>query len=439
VVLTILSFAFVLGILVFIHELGHFLTAKRIGVRVHEFSLGFPPKIFSRTWGETEYRIGLLPLGGYVKMAGGDVGEVTGDPRELPSRTRLERTAILLAGPLMNILLAIVLFTALFMVGVERPAGLDDPPVVSFVPSDSPAARAGVRSGDKLLEIGGRPVASWLETLEIFGLSPNQTLPLRLERGGEVVTTEIVVEARGKEESGFSGLFPEVQPAVTGFRAGYPAESSGLQKGDVIVRVDEHDISTSEQLQEAINNTAGSEFTLTILRDSLPLEFRLAATRDGDRYLIGVDLPSPVVVDREPNPLLALVAAVRECVRITGLTFTVLSRLVRGQLSLRQMMGPVGIAQASGQAARSGARSLFTLMAFFSLQLGIFNLLPIPVLDGGHIAIVALEGLARRDFSWKLKERILQVGLVLLLMLMGTVIYLDLTKIESIERFLPWR
>jgi regulator of sigma E protease len=435
--LSILSVVFVLGIIIFIHELGHFLTAKRIGVKVHVFSLGFPPKLWGFKRGDTEYHIGVLPLGGYVKMAGGDMGEPTGNPEELPSRTRLERLAILVMGPAMNIVLAVALFTALFMVGVDRPAGLGDPPVVRFVPSDSPAARADIRPGDKILKVGEQPVASWQEALDSFHLSPNQTLKVAVERDGQPVDIDLRVEARGKEEIGFTGLFPEVQPQVMGLRPGYPAESAGLEKGDVIVKVNDQAIASNEQLIQAINDGGGEAVTITVLRGGELIPVSLTPIREGDRFLVGIDLPSPVVTQRIVNPLLAFGAAVGECARITRLTFVVLGRLISGRLSMRQMMGPIGIAQASGQAARSGARNLFTLMALISLQLGIFNLLPIPILDGGHMAIIFLEGLARRDFSVRLKERILQVGFVLLLVLMVAVIYLDLSKIDSVRRYLP--
>ncbi|MCI0408015.1 MAG: RIP metalloprotease RseP [Acidobacteria bacterium] len=435
--LTILAFVFVLCIVIFVHELGHFLTAKRIGVKVHVFSLGFPPKLWGFKRGDTEYHIGVVPLGGYVKMAGGDMGEATGNPEELPSRSRLERLAILFMGPAMNILLAVALFTVLFMVGVDRPAGLGDPPVVRIVPQDSPAARAGIQPGDKILRVGDQEVKRWQDALEAFHLSPNQTLQVVLEREGRPVETEIRVEARGKEEVGFTGLFPEVQPQVMGLRPGFPAESSGLQKGDVIVKVNEAPIASSEQLIEAINKSGGQPVTLTVLRASQLVPVTITPVREGDRFLVGIDLPSPVVTERILNPVLAFGAAVGECARITRLTFITLARMIRGQLSMRQMMGPIGIARASGQEARRGARNLFYLMGVLSVSLGIFNLLPIPVLDGGHMAIILLEGLARRDFSVKLKERILQVGFVLLLLLMVTVIYLDLSKIDSVRRYLP--
>jgi len=434
---TIVAFVFVLGVMIFIHELGHFLTAKWIGVKVHVFSLGFPPKLVGKKWGDTEYQIGALPFGGYVKMAGENPDEVGGNPDEFYSRTKLERVAILLMGPAMNIVLTVFLFTVLFMVGIQRPVGLEDEPVVRFVSADSPAASAGVQPGDRIVALDGGPVESWLEVLDTFHLSPNQTLTMTLDRDGESVQTQLAIEARGEEQIGYTGLFPAVQPRVEGLTEGYPAEQAGLRQGDVLIKVDDEPIFSNQQLIEAIESKQGEPVLLTILRDDVQQQVSVTPIAEGERFLIGIQLPSPLAMKQIRNPVGAFQAAMGESARLTELTFVVLGRLFTRQLSMQQMMGPIGIARVSGEAARSGARNLFTLMAVISLQLGIFNLLPVPVLDGGHIAIILVEGLARRDFSLRVKERVLQVGFVLLLLLMVTVIYVDLSKIESIGRYLP--
>ena len=194
---TLLAFIFVLGVLVFVHEAGHFLTAKWVGVRVKVFSLGFPPKIIGRTWGDTEYRIGALPLGGYVKMAGDNPLEATGDPEEFMSRSKWERLAILFAGPVMNLVLAVLILTVLFMVGIDRPAGLDDPAVVRFVAEDSPASRAGLEPGDQIVAIEGAPIENWSDALDHFLVSANETLTVSLLRDGETIERDVNVEARG--------------------------------------------------------------------------------------------------------------------------------------------------------------------------------------------------------------------------------------------------
>ena len=436
--LSILAFVFVLGVMIFVHELGHFLTAKWIGVKVEVFSLGFPPKLIGKTWGDTEYRIGLIPLGGYVKMAGENPGEVTGRPEEFFSRSKLERIAILVMGPVMNIVLTLAIFTVLFMVGMERPAGLEDPPVIRFVSEDSPASRAGILPGDRIVSVDGRSIDNWLQFVDTFSISPNQTLSVSLERDGESVDTALSVEGRGKEQIGYTGLFPAVQPHVVSLDEGYPAKEAGLEEGDLIIKVDGNPIYSNNQLVDAIGQKEGAAVTVSILRGSEHLDYTITPALDGERYRIGIELPSPITLRQYTNPIQALGAAVGEATRITRLTFVVLGRLIQRRLSMRNMMGPIGIAQASGRAAESGLRNLFALMAVISLQLGIFNLLPIPILDGGHITIILLEGVARRDFSLQTKERILQVGFVLLITLMLTVIYFDLSKIDAIGRFLPW-
>ena len=438
---TLLAFVFVLGVLVFVHEAGHFLTAKWVGVRVKVFSLGFPPKLVGRTWGDTEYRIGVLPLGGYVKMAGDNPAESTGDPGEFMSRSKWERLAILFAGPLMNLVLAVLVLTVLFMFGVERPAGLDDPPVVRFVAEDSPALRAEILAGDRIVAIDGAPVATWIDALDRILVSANDTLSMSLLRDGETIDRAVSIEPRGDDGAGYAGLFPAVQPQVSSLTEGYPAEAAGIREGDFIAKVDDKAIFHFMELIEAIEAHGGKEVTIGVLRNGTPFDFSLTPKRNetDDRWLIGIGFnAAPTVLHQIRNPAMAFGAALGEATRFTRLTFVVLGRLVSGRASIRQMSGPIGIAQASGETARRGARQLFMFMAFLSLNLGILNLLPIPLLDGGHMAIIALEGLAGRDMSLQVKERILQIGFVMLLLLMVTVIYVDLSKIDAIGKYLPW-
>lgn len=436
---TLLAFIFVLGVLVFVHEAGHFLTAKWVGVRVKVFSLGFPPKIIGRTWGDTEYRIGALPIGGYVKMAGDNPLESTGDPEEFMSRSKWERLAILFAGPLMNLVLAIIILTVLFMVGIERPAGLDDPALVRFVAEDSPASRAGIVAGDEIVAIDGAPIEQWSDALDDFLVNANETLTVSVLRDGETIEHDVTIEALGEDEVGFAGVFPAVQPQVLRLREDFPAERAGMLPEDIITKVDGIPIFHFTDLIKAIGASEGEPVLIGVLRGDEPLEFDLTPQKDGEQWLIGIEFnPSPMVMHRVSNPALAFAAALGETERFTRLTFVVLGRLVTGRASVNTLSGPIGIAEASGETARRGPRQLFMFMAFLSLNLGILNLLPIPLLDGGHMAIIAAEGLAGRDFSLNVKERILQVGFVMLMLLMVTVIYVDLSKIDAIGKYLPW-
>jgi len=436
---TLLAFVFVLGVLVFFHEAGHFLTAKWVGVRVKTFSLGFPPKLVGRKWGETEYVIGLLPIGGYVKMAGDNPAESSGDPAEFLSRSKWERLAIGFAGPFANLVLAVVILTVLFMVGLERPAGLEDPPVVRYVAQDSPAGRAGLAQGDRILEIGGSKTETWKDVLDRVMVSANEKLSVAVLRNGERVETELSVAVREEDGAGVAGLFPPIQPEVGSLKPGFPAEQAGIRPGDVITKVGGKPIYHYAELIDAIEARAGSEVEIEVLRAQESVVFNLKPRDDKGQWLIGITFsPPPTTIERYGSPLQAFGAASKEIVRFTRMTFVILGKLVTGRASMKNVSGPIGIAQASGETARQGPKVLFWFMALLSVNLAVLNLLPIPLLDGGHMAIIALEGLAGRDFSLQLKERILQVGFVMLLLLMVTVLYVDLSKIEAIGKYLPW-
>ncbi len=436
---TLLAFVFVLGVLVFFHEAGHFLTAKWVGVRVKTFSLGFPPKLIGRKWGETEYVIGLLPIGGYVKMAGDNPAESSGDPAEFLSRSKWERLAIGFAGPFANLVLAVVILTVLFMVGLERPAGLEDPPVIRYVAQDSPAGRAGLAQGDRILEIGGSKTETWKDVLDRVMVSANEKLSVAVLRNGERVLTELSVAVREEDGAGVAGLFPPIQPEVGSLKPGFPAEQAGVQPGDVITKVGGKPIYHYAELIDAIEARAGSEVEIEVLRGQESVVFNLKPRDDKGQWLIGITFsPPPTTIERYGNPVQAFGAASKEIVRFTRMTFVILGKLVTGRASMKNVSGPIGIAQASGETARQGPKVLFWFMALLSVNLAVLNLLPIPLLDGGHMAVIVLEGLAGRDFSLQLKERILQVGFVMLLLLMVTVLYVDLSKIEAIGKYLPW-
>ncbi len=435
----ILAFVFVLGVLVFFHESGHFLTAKWVGVRVKTFSLGFPPKILGRKWGETEYVIGLLPIGGYVKMAGDNPGESSGDPAEFLSRSKWERLAILFAGPLANLILAIGVLTVLFMVGLERPAGIDDPPVIHYVVKSSPAERAGLLPGDRILEIDGAGTETWSDVFDHVLVSANETLTVTAIRDGERIETALHVAARKEDGAGIAGFLPAYQPEVGEVTPGSPAEQAGIQPGDVITKVESQPILHAEQISTEIRSGDGSEIEIEVLRGEESRAFRVTPRQVDGNWLIGVAFRAPpTTIERYGNPVLALGAASKEIVRFTKMTFVILGKLLTGRTSMKQVSGPIGIAQAAGETAREGPIVYFWFMAVLSVNLAVLNLLPIPLLDGGHMAIIALEGLAGRDFSLQMKERILQVGFVMLLLLMVTVIYVDLSKIEAIGKYLPW-
>jgi regulator of sigma E protease len=436
---SIVAFVFVLGVLIFVHELGHYLMAKRIGVRVLTFSLGFGPKILRFRRGDTEYCVSAIPLGGYVKMAGENPDDPrTGKPDEFLSKTKWQRFQVMIMGPTMNILLAIVVMTVVLYTGADVPAYEQDPVVIGSVLEKSAGARAGIRPGDRIVSLDGRAVATWEEFSMAVMPKARREVQIVVERGGRQETLRVTPDAQTRFEVGDIGVLPKVRPQIISVWPDHPAAKAGLQARDVIVAVNgvpvEH-----EQLISTIRQSVDRPLTITVERGGTRRDFQVTPAKRGDLGMIGVDL-NPYELRRiEPGPLQAVVLSLKRNWEWSDLIFRTLWGLLTRETSPKQLMGPVAIAQLSGGAARVGWIPLFTLMAMISLNLGILNLLPIPVLDGGHIFIMALEGISRRDFSVRMKEKMLLAGFVVLMMLMVTVIYNDLMRIEWIEKIVPWR
>ncbi|MBZ5558901.1 MAG: RIP metalloprotease RseP [Acidobacteriia bacterium] len=439
---TLLAFLFVLGVLVFVHELGHFLAAKRVGIRVLKFQLGFNPTVLSFRRGDTEYGVGALPLGGYVKMAGENPDdERTGQADEFLSKSKWQRFQVLIMGPTMNILLAFVLTAIVLFQGVEKGAYEDQPPVVGVVAAGSPAARADVRSGDRIVSVQDHAVGTWEQFFVAIGSRPNREVTLVLLRDGQELSrkvTTVQLAGAGRLEIGDIGVLPNVHPHLRSITPGDPGDKSGLKAGDVIVATDGQPVTFHWQLRETIAKHPDQTITLSVLRDGVARSIPVAVGKHGTVGWLGV-IPVDDNVTIKPGVAQAIGMSAQRNVEYGGLIFQTLWGLLTRETSPRQLMGPVAIAQLSGESAQLGWMSLFSLMAMISLNLGILNLLPIPVLDGGHIFIMGLEGLVRRDFSIRVKEKMLLAGLVVLMMLMVTVIYNDLTRISWIERLMPWR
>ena len=436
---TILAFLFVLGVLVFVHELGHFLAARRLGVRVLTFSLGFGPKLLKIRRGDTEYCVSAIPLGGYVKMAGENPDDPrTGQPDEFLSRTKWERFQILIMGPVMNIALAIVVMAVVLAQGAEVPVYQDQPPVVGAVTAGSPAEGAGIRPGDRILSVAGEGVDTWEDLFIAVGTRANRDISIAFLRDGQTRSVTVRPESENRFEVGRIGVLPNSNPIISSVIAGEPAEKAGLKGGDIVLAVNGEQMATRDQLIEAISRNAGHEIALTVKRGDQQLQLRATPEQRGDRGMLGVYVTEPTR-RLDPNAFEAIQMSIERNIEFSGLIFRTLGGLFVGETSPRQLMGPVAIAQLSGESAEAGWFALFSLMASISLNLGLLNLLPIPVLDGGHILIMAVEGIARRDFSMAVKEKMLLAGFVLLMMLMVTVIYNDLTRISWIEQLMPWR
>jgi regulator of sigma E protease len=439
---TIAAFAFVLGVLIFVHELGHYMMAKRIGVRVLKFSLGFGPRIVGFQRGDTEYCISAIPLGGYVKMA----GENPDDPRsgaadEFLSKNKWQRFQVLIMGPAMNILLAIVVMAVVLFQGAEVPAFEDQPVVVGSVMPGSPAAEAGIQIGDQITGAGGRETSTWKDFFLIVGTRANREVPIAFLRAGREMTVTVTPTPQTRFEIGDIGVMPDVHPQIPSVVPGEPADRAGIKPGDIVLAVDGEPIGFSSQLKQAIEKKPGVPITLSLLRGGERREVSLTPAIEGtDTKIgrIGIAIKDEVKLV-EPGPIEALGMSLQRNWEFSGLIFQTVWGLLTREASPRQLMGPLAIMQLSGESAQAGLVPLLALMASISLNLGLLNLLPIPVLDGGHIFIMAIEGLARRDFSSRVKEKMFLAGFVLLMMLMVTVIYNDLTRIRWIEHLMPWR
>jgi regulator of sigma E protease len=439
-VTSFLAFVFVLGVLVFVHELGHFLAARRIGVRVLTFSLGFGPRLLSFRRGETEYCISVIPLGGYVKMAGENPEDTrTGSSDEFLSKSKWERFQVLVMGPIMNLALALIVMAVVLYQGAQVPAFDRDPVVVGGFSEESVAQAAGLRVGDHIVTVDGRQVPDWDKFSVSVLPKANKTITMGVERGAERLEISLTPKAVGKYEAGDVGILPLAHPQIAATRPGEPAQEAGLLAEDIIVSAGgEADVSR-ERVIELIKTHENKPLEFQVLRGGQTVPVTVTPRQIGDTVMIGATISPWQLRNIQPSLGGAVVMSVERNWEWTKLIVSTLVGLFTRDTSVKQLMGPVAIGQLSGDAAEQGWIQLFTLMAMISLNLGLLNLMPVPVLDGGHITILALEGLSRRDFSMKVKEKMLLAGFALLLTLMVTVIYNDLMRIEWIERLVPWR
>lgn len=437
--LTLLAFIVVLGITITVHEFGHFAVAKLLRIRVLVFSIGFGPRIAGFTRGGTEYRVSYLPLGGYVKMAGEAVDEERqGAPDEFLSHPKRHRFLVALAGPLMNIALAVAIMAVTYMAGVQVYRYLDEPPVVGPVAANSAAARAGLRSGDRVISVNGNAVRTWQEMEIALATAPKGTLEMTVLRAGQQLALRLEPPAQPQLDAASLGFkFTLPQTVVAAVEAGTPAARAGLQPGDEILSAQGNGKSAAgyDAVLNLISESEGVPLQFEILRrdDSRPggyrLQLAITPVKSEGRVMIGFlpEVPSAIV---RHGLIGAVAGSIRANWQMADLTFRIIGRILTGGASLRTISGPIEIAQMSGTAARSGsARFFFGFVGMVSLQLGVINLLPIPILDGGVIALLLIEGLIRRDLSVKLKEKIVQAGFVFLLLLMGFAVLNDLSKV----------
>lgn len=428
---TLLAFIFVLGVMIFVHELGHYAVARYLGIRVDVFSLGFGPRLAGFRRGETDYRVSLLPLGGYVKMAGENYDEsFTGSGDEFLARPKRHRFAVAVAGPLMNIVLAVLLLAATYTMGVRVLTYRSGPAEVGAVADGSPAEAAGIQVRDTIVAIDGDEVSTWQDAEIAIATSPGQSLRLTLDRGGNRIDKRVLVAAASERgEVGTIGVEPWIPFLITGTIEGSPAQAAGLKPGDEILEVRGENGSVDEPsaISPFVSEREGEPLLFKLRRGEEFLEATIRPAQIDGRVLIGVERGPPFHVEKY-GIVESLARSIRRNGELVLLTGHIIGKIVTGRASLRMMSGPIDIARYSGAAAAGGLIPLMGLMALVSLNLGILNLLPIPVLDGGLIAMLAIEGLIGRDLSLKVKERIFQAGFIFLVLLMGVILFNDLAK-----------
>jgi regulator of sigma E protease len=422
--MTLIYFLIVIGILVFVHEFGHFITAKRSGVRVEKFSLGMGPKLIGKKWGDTEYVISALPLGGYVKMAGENPDEeVTGAPDEFQSKSVWQRAKIAAAGSLTNILVAFLLMPVVYMIGTYA----EGPAKVGFVEKGSPAEVAGFQAGDVIEEINGRSIEDWTKALTIIAVNPNTDVNVVLDRNGEKKVLTLRPEAATELKIGTAGLIPDMPAEFGRLRPGMPAEKAGFRENDKVLAVNGVTVYHWQQFSEMVKDSAGKQLRILIERGGQRKEIKVTPMMDSGRYVIGVE-PFVHLVFKRYGFLAAVERGFSKTLETADLTLVTLKKLITLKLSIKTLGGPVMIAQMSGQAAAAGLSAFVALMATISLSLGILNLMPIPVLDGGLLVFLAIEAVRRKPLSPKVMGVAQSIGAALLITLIAVVSYNDVMR-----------
>jgi regulator of sigma E protease len=419
-----------LGVVILVHEWGHFIAAKSFGVRVDVFSIGFGKRIWGWRRGVTDYRLSILPLGGYVKMAGDNpMEERAGAPDEFLSKPRWQRAVIAVAGPAMNVVLAVALFTGLNYFGTEQPTHLEQPAVVAVVTPASAAEQSGIRAGDRIIRIGDVADPTWEQVLmELVLTIPGRSVPLILEREGQPIGITVQVPTDPMQASPVG--YPAEDVIAGRINEGSPAQKAGLQQGDRIASINGKKLLSRYQFRQQIQESAGKPIEMVVQRGGAEMMFVVAPEWNesgGRNWQVGMYFGDTTRL--KSYPLTESVSrAIWLSVRVTRQIVGVIVELFRGAVSIKTLGGPLEIMAASGEAARQGLPNFVHLMAIISLNLAILNLLPIPILDGGHLLMLSIEGLMRRDLSLAVKERFVQVGFVFLMLIFVVVMYNDILK-----------
>lgn len=424
----ILAFVIVFGVLVFFHEFGHFFMAKLVGIRVEAFSFGYGKRLFGIKKGDTDYRISLVPIGGFVKFTGEDVFEQKRElePGDFMAATRWQRFLVMVMGSLMNIVLAIFLVTIINMVGSSSPAFQEKPAVIGWFEPDSPAEHADFLPNDEIISIDGEEIKTWTDMKIAVGTRPDKTLTFEVKRDGEIIHMDLTTESISRLAFGYAGFRAQEWTQVSMITAKSPAEIGGLKNGDIILAINGETVFI-EQFIKVVESNPEVELEFLVNRNGERKTLHITPKSEGGVGKIGI-MHGIESIAKKYSLFPAIGESVRFNVNLAFLVMDFLKDLFTGEASVKQLGGPLEIANFSYAALRAGFMAFVSWIAFFSLQLGIINLFPIPVLDGGQILVLGLEGLFRKDFSPKVKQVVMQIGFAMFIVLIVFVLLNDIAK-----------
>lgn len=438
---TLLSFGIVFAVLVFIHEFGHFFMAKLVKVRVEVFSWGYGKRLIGVKKGETDYRISMFPLGGYVKFSGEEVLDQKREmePNDFMAKKRWERFLVMVMGSVMNVFLAVMLISIINMIGASVPEYQSQRPVIGWIESGSPAEQANLKIDDEILSINDKGTNTWRDVEIAIGTKPKRLIDLEIKRGERTLTVQLRTESKTKYEMGTAGFFGKIYVQVMVVNLKSPAEKAGMKAGDVILEINNEPVHFF-QFVEIIENNPEKELEFLVEREGKPLTLLVTPRLEGEVGKIGIG-QSIKQVTKKYRFFPAIVQSVKENTKLVFVLVDFVKNIVTGEASARQVGGFIEIANFSYVAFRTGLITFMGWIAFISLQLGIINLFPIPVLDGGQILVLSIEGLFRRDFSTKVKQIIMQIGFIIFAFLIVFAVLNDVARRlpNGWDSFLFWK
>ncbi|MCP4155369.1 MAG: RIP metalloprotease RseP [bacterium] len=430
---SMLAFGIVLGIIVLVHEFGHYFAARLMGVRVEVFSFGFGKRLFGKQIGETDFRFSLIPLGGYVKMAGEEEWDQENlKPYEFHAKNRGQKIFILFMGPFFNMLLAFLLFTLINLIGVEIEEYKQEPPRIGYVARNSPAKEVGLQPGDLVRSINGRDIPNWEELELTIASSAYEMINIEFERQGKIKNASVDVKSINRYDQGGIGIYNDFKTRVGKITEGLPAFNAKFKEGDIVQAVDGKPVCIYEFVTMMYKNT-GTPMVFRIKRDNKILSLTVTPVEEAidgvKKSVIGIETQfySPIRITQY-GLWGGMVKAQKDVSKFTFFIFTAFKKLIVGKFSTKQLAGPIEIAKFSQRALESGITKFLLLIAFISLQLGFVNLFPIPALDGGHLMIYSIESVIRREFSQQVKIVLMNIGFLLLITLMVFVILNDIAN-----------